>query len=95
MIIELGHYALVLALATAIIVSIIPVIGARRGELSMMDIAPVGAIVTFALVAFSFGVLTYAYVTSDFSVLNVWENSHSLMPMIFKISGVWGNHEDR
>ncbi|NTI73902.1 heme lyase CcmF/NrfE family subunit [Rhizobium rhizogenes] len=93
MIIELGHYALVLALATAIIVSIIPVIGARRGELSMMDIAPVGAIVTFALVAFSFGVLTYAYVTSDFSVLNVWENSHSLMPMIFKISGVWGNHE--
>ncbi|MDL2404396.1 heme lyase CcmF/NrfE family subunit [Rhizobium calliandrae] len=93
MIIELGHYALVLALATAIIVSIIPVIGARRGELSMMDIAPVGAVVMFALVAFSFGVLTYAYVASDFSVLNVWENSHSLMPLIFKISGVWGNHE--
>ncbi|WFU13395.1 heme lyase CcmF/NrfE family subunit (plasmid) [Rhizobium sp. CB3090] len=93
MIIELGHYALVLALATAIIVSIIPVIGARRGELSMMDIAPVGAVVMFALVAFSFGVLTYAYVVSDFSVLNVWENSHSLMPLIFKISGVWGNHE--
>ncbi|MDL2402351.1 heme lyase CcmF/NrfE family subunit [Rhizobium mayense] len=93
MIIELGHYALVLALATAIIVSIIPVIGARRGDVSMMDIAPVGAVVMFALVAFSFGVLTYAYVASDFSVLNVWENSHSLMPLIFKISGVWGNHE--
>ncbi|MBB3454004.1 cytochrome c-type biogenesis protein CcmF [Rhizobium sp. BK313] len=93
MIIELGHYALVLALATAIVVSIIPVIGARRGELSMMDIAPIGAVVMFALVAFSFGVLTYAYVASDFSVLNVWENSHSLMPLIFKISGVWGNHE--
>ncbi|HEX8048637.1 heme lyase CcmF/NrfE family subunit, partial [Rhizobium sp.] len=93
MIIELGHYALVLALATAIIVSIIPVIGARRGELSMMDIAPIGAVLMFALVAFSFGVLTYAYVVSDFSVLNVWENSHSLMPLIFKISGVWGNHE--
>ncbi|MBB5576561.1 heme lyase CcmF/NrfE family subunit [Rhizobium paranaense] len=93
MIIELGHYALVLALATAIIVSILPVIGARRGEVSMMDIAPVGAIVLFALVAFSFGVLTYAYVVSDFSVLNVWENSHSLMPLIFKLSGVWGNHE--
>ncbi|WFU02865.1 heme lyase CcmF/NrfE family subunit [Rhizobium sp. CB3171] len=93
MIIELGHYALVLALATAIILSIIPVIGARRGDLSMMDIAPVGAVVLFALVAFSFGVLTYAYVASDFSVLNVWENSHSLMPLIFKISGVWGNHE--
>lgn len=93
MIIELGHYALVLALATALIVSILPVIGARRGDVSMMDIAPVGAIVMFLLVAFSFGVLTYAYVASDFSVLNVWANSHSLMPLVFKISGVWGNHE--
>ncbi len=93
MIIELGHYALVLALATALIVSILPVVGARRGDVSMMDIAPVGSIVMFLLVAFSFGVLTYAYVASDFSVLNVWANSHSLMPLIFKISGVWGNHE--
>ncbi|NKJ37320.1 heme lyase CcmF/NrfE family subunit [Rhizobium sp. SG570] len=93
MIIELGHYALVLALATALIVSILPVIGARRGDVSMMDISPVGSVVTFVLVTFSFGVLTYAYVTSDFSVLNVWANSHSLMPLIFKISGVWGNHE--
>jgi len=59
----------------------------------MMDIAPAGAIVMFLLVAFSFGVLTYAYVASDFSVFNVWANSHSLMPLIFKISGVWGNHE--
>jgi cytochrome c-type biogenesis protein CcmF len=93
MIIELGHYALVLALATALIVSILPVVGARRGDVSMMNIAPVGSIVMFLLVAFSFGVLTYAYVASDFSVLNVWANSHSLMPLIFKISGVWGNHE--
>ncbi|PST20940.1 heme lyase NrfEFG subunit NrfE [Rhizobium sp. JAB6] len=93
MIIELGHYALVLALATALIVSVLPAIGARRGDVSMMDIAPVGAIVMFLLVAFSFGVLTYAYVASDFSVFNVWANSHSLMPLIFKISGVWGNHE--
>ncbi|WP_168880154.1 heme lyase CcmF/NrfE family subunit [Rhizobium sp. P28RR-XV] len=93
MIIELGHYALVLALATALIVSILPVVGARRGDVSMMDIAPIGSIVVFLLVAFSFSVLTYAYVASDFSVLNVWANSHSLMPLIFKISGVWGNHE--
>ena len=93
MIIELGHYALVLALATALVVSILPVIGAKRGDVSMMHIAPVGAIVMFLLVAFSFGVLTHAYVASDFSVLNVWANSHSLMPLIFKISGVWGNHE--
>jgi cytochrome c-type biogenesis protein CcmF len=93
MIIELGHYALVLALATAIIVSIIPALGARRLDQSMMDLAQPGSLVMFALVAFSFAVLTYAHVVSDFTVANVWENSHSLVPLVFKISGVWGNHE--
>lgn len=93
MIIEIGHYALVLALATALIVSVLPVIGARRGDIAMMTLAPTGSLVLFALVAFSFGVLTWAYVVSDFSVSNVWENSHSLMPLIYKFSGVWGNHE--
>ncbi|MBP2560557.1 cytochrome c-type biogenesis protein CcmF [Neorhizobium galegae] len=93
MIIEIGHYALVLALATALILSVLPVIGARRGDAAMMALAPTGSLVLFALVAFSFGVLTWAYVVSDFSVANVWENSHSLMPLIYKYSGVWGNHE--
>jgi cytochrome c-type biogenesis protein CcmF len=93
MIIELGHYALVLALATAIVVSIIPALGARRLDQSMMDVAQPGSIAMFGLVAFSFAVLTYAHVVSDFSVANVWENSHSLVPLVFKVSGVWGNHE--
>lgn len=93
MIIEIGHYALVLALATALIVSIVPVIGARRHDPAMMDVASVGSLVMFALVAFAFAVLTYAHVVSDFSVENVWENSHSLVPLIYKYSGVWGNHE--
>ncbi|UIK06612.1 heme lyase CcmF/NrfE family subunit [Neorhizobium galegae] len=93
MIIEIGHYALVLALATALIVSVLPVVGARRGDVAMMALAPTGSLVLFALVAFSFGVLTWAYMVSDFSVANVWENSHSLMPLIYKFSGVWGNHE--
>ncbi|TCR93149.1 heme lyase CcmF/NrfE family subunit [Rhizobium sp. BK376] len=93
MIIELGHYALVLALATAIIVSIVPALGARRLDQSMMDVAIPGSFAMFGLVVFSFGVLTYAYLVSDFSVANVWENSHSLVPVIFKVSGVWSNHE--
>ena len=93
MIIEIGHYALVLALATALITSIVPVIGARRGDAAMMALASTGALTMFVLVAFSFGVLTWAYVVSDFSVENVWENSHSLMPLLYKYSGVWGNHE--
>src|SRR5262245_14484187 len=93
MIIELGHYALVLALAAAIIVSVVPVMGARRGDAAMMALAPTGTLAIFGLVVFAVGVLTYAHVVSDFSVENVWENSHSLVPLIFKISGVWGNHE--
>ena len=93
MIIELGHYALVLALATAIIQGVLPVLGVRRGDPSLMGLAANAALVCFLLVAFSFAVLTFAYVTSDFSVKNVWENSHSLKPLIYKITGVWGNHE--
>lgn len=93
MIIEIGHYALVLALAAGIIVSIVPLVGVRRLDEAMMELAPTGSFVLFGLVAFSFGVLTYAHVVSDFSVANVWENSHSLVPLIYKYSGVWGNHE--
>ncbi|MDQ0423137.1 cytochrome c-type biogenesis protein CcmF [Peteryoungia aggregata LMG 23059] len=93
MIIELGHYALVLALATCLVVSILPVIGARRGDAAMMAVGTTGTYALFLLVAFSFAVLTYGYVVSDFSVQNVYQNSHSLKPMIYKVSGVWGNHE--
>ena len=93
MIIEVGHYALVLALATALIVSILPLIGARRNDAAMMGLAPVGSILMFLLVLFAFAALTWAYVVSDFSVKNVFENSHSMKPMIYKFSGVWGNHE--
>lgn len=93
MIIELGHYALVLALATSLVVSILPVVGVRRGDAAMMGVATTGTYAMFLLIAFSFGVLTWGYVVSDFSVKNVFENSHSLKPMIYKISGVWGNHE--
>ena len=93
MIVELGHYALIVALATALLSSVLPIIGARRLDEGLMAFAPVAAVTCFALVLFSFAALTVSYVTSDFSVANVWENSHSLKPMIYKISGVWGNHE--
>ncbi|HVK92137.1 MAG TPA: heme lyase CcmF/NrfE family subunit [Mycoplana sp.] len=93
MIIELGHYALVLVLATSIIQALLPLAGTLRNDSSLMAVAPSSAVASFLLTVFSFGVLTFAYVTSDFSVLNVWENSHSMKPLIYKISGVWGNHE--
>ncbi len=93
MIIELGHYALVLALATSLLQGVLPIIGALRNDHALMEIGTVAAKATFLLMALSFGVLTYAHVTSDFSVQNVWENSHSQIPLIYKFSGVWGNHE--
>ena len=93
MIIEIGHYALVLALATALVLSVVPVVGARLHDCRMMEVATLGSVVFFLLVAFSFGVLVYAHVVSDFSVENVWEHSHSLVPLLYKYSGLWGNHE--
>ena len=93
MITELGHFALILALAASLIQSTVPLIGARRKDPAMMAVGPVAAVTSFALVMISFVALMHAYVVSDFSVVNVVENSHSLKPMIYKITGVWGNHE--
>ncbi|WP_395666427.1 heme lyase CcmF/NrfE family subunit [Methylocella sp.] len=93
MIVESGHYALVLALALALVNSVLPVWGAARGDRRLMAVAPPVAIVGFLFVAYAYFALTAAYVGSDFSLLNVVENSHSAKPLIYKISGVWGNHE--
>jgi cytochrome c-type biogenesis protein CcmF len=93
MIVEIGHYALVLALATAIVQSILPVVGSRIGDARLMETGRSTAIAGFALLSLAFACLTAAYVTSDFSVLNVFANSHSAKPMLYKITGVWGNHE--
>lgn len=93
MIVEFGHFALVLALAIAIAQSILPVAGFLRRDPALMAVAPRASIMLLLLVAIAFASLTYAYLVSDFSLLNVVENSHSEKPLIFKISGVWGNHE--
>jgi cytochrome c-type biogenesis protein CcmF len=90
---EIGHYALVLALVLALVQSVAPIVGAARRDAALMGMAPATALAICALVALSFAALTWAYVVSDFSVLNVVENSHSQKPMIYKITGVWGNHE--
>lgn len=93
MIAELGHFALVLALMVALVQSIVPMVGAARGDARLMAVAGPAASAQLALILVAFGALTYAYVVSDFSVYNVVANSHSLKPMLYKISGVWGNHE--
>jgi len=93
MIPELGHYALVLALALGVIQSVAPVIGARSHDAALMRLADSTALMQFVFVALSFGALAVCYVNSDFSVQTVFENSHSQMPVIYKFSSVWGNHE--
>ncbi|WP_432448003.1 heme lyase CcmF/NrfE family subunit [Aliiroseovarius marinus] len=93
MITELGHFALILAFGVAIVQTIVPLIGAHKGWTSWMEMAVPAATAQFLLVFASFLALTYAFVTSDFSVKLVTLNSHSAKPMLYKISGVWGNHE--
>lgn len=93
MITELGHFALILALAVAVVNTVVPLFGAAKGWHRWMAIAEPAATAQLILVAFSFLTLTIAFVTSDFSLKLVVLNSHTLKPMLYKISGVWGNHE--
>jgi len=93
MTIELGHFALVLALVVALVQSIAPLAGARLGHARLMAVGEPAALAGLALVSIAFAALVAAYVGSDFSVANVWENSHSAKPMLYKITGAWGNHE--
>lgn len=93
MIVEFGHYALVLAFALTLVVSVVPLWGALIKDDRLMAVAAPVSVAVFVLVLLSFIVLTIAYLSSDFSVLNVWQNSHSAKPLLFKFAGVWGNHE--
>jgi cytochrome c-type biogenesis protein CcmF len=90
---EFGHYALVLALGLALVQAIVPLWGARRNDATLMAVAGSTALAQFVFVAGSFAALTACYVGSDFSVVNVFQNSHSAMPLVYKFTSVWGNHE--
>ncbi len=93
MIAELGHFALILAFALAIAQSVLPLWGAQKGDAAAMAAAGPLAVSGFLLTLLSFGALTWAFLTSDFSVALVTANSHSAKPLLYKWSGVWGNHE--
>ncbi|MFM7336612.1 MAG: heme lyase CcmF/NrfE family subunit [Tabrizicola sp.] len=93
MIVELGHFALILALMVALVQSTLPLWGAQKGDARLMALAGPAAGLQLVLVAASFAALTWAFVMSDFSLAVVVSNSHTLKPMLYKVSGVWGNHE--
>ncbi len=93
MIPEIGHFALVLALVVMIVQAVIPQIGAATGRQGWMKVADMAAMTQVLLVGIAFAALMTAYIQSDFSVLNVAENSHTAKPLLYKITGVWANHE--
>ncbi len=93
MIPELGHYALILALGLAVIQATMPIVGTRTNDVVLMNMAPSLAVAQFIFVAIAFCALGECYVASDFSVLNVYENSNSAMPLIYRLTSIWGNHE--
>ena len=93
MIVELGHFTLVLAFMVALVQMSFPLWGAYRRDARLMAVADPAAVIQFLLIAVSFAALTYAFVTSDFSVKLVVDNSHTAKPMLYKVAGVWGNHE--
>ena len=93
MLVEIAHFALAMALGLSLVQMIIPVWGVRRNDIALARVGEPAAISVFVLLLFAFGVLMYAYAVSDFSVQNVAENSHSAKPMIYKLTGTWGNHE--
>ncbi len=93
MIVEVGHYALVLAFALALVQASLPLWGVWRNDSALMSVGSYAAVAQFIFITLSYCALTWAYVVSDFSLSNVFENSHSDKPLIYKFSGVWGNHE--
>jgi cytochrome c-type biogenesis protein CcmF len=90
---EIGQLALCLALALSLVLAASGMAGARAGASGAQAIATSTAGGLLVFIALAFGSLTYGAIVSDFSILNVAENSHTLKPLLYKISGVWGNHE--
>lgn len=93
MIPELAHYSLVLAFVLAALQATLPIWGARKNDATLMGTAEPLAIAGFGFIAFSFAGLVACFVQSDFSVFAVYSNSHSAQPLLYKVTGVWGNHE--
>jgi cytochrome c-type biogenesis protein CcmF len=93
MIVEFGHFTLVLAFMVALVQTVLPLWGAYRRDTRLMAVADPAAVIQLLLIATSFAALTYAFVSNDFSVKLVVENSHTTKPMLYQFAGVWGNHE--
>ncbi|MDC6452967.1 heme lyase CcmF/NrfE family subunit [Alphaproteobacteria bacterium] len=93
MIPEIGHIFLILAFVSSIMQITYWAYNTKNLNLLALDILKNGVLINCLFILISFSILTYSFVVSDFSLLIVSNNSHSLKPMLYKISGTWGNHE--
>ena len=93
MIPELGHFALILALALALCQGILPLVGAQKNNATLMSVARSTAQGQFFFIAVSFACLTWSFLQSDFSVAYVASHSQLALPTVYKISAVWAAHE--
>ena len=93
MIAEIGQFVLLLALIIAVVQVVVPMVGAARVDTTLMAFGSRMAVAQAVLLALAFAALTHGFVVSDFSLAVVFQNSHSLKPLLYKVSGVWGNHE--
>jgi cytochrome c-type biogenesis protein CcmF len=90
---ELGQIALILALLLAVLLSVVPLVGSLTGREQLQAFARPLASGMFVFIAMAFGLLVHAFLTDDFSVAYVANNSNSLLPWFYKFSAVWGGHE--
>ncbi|OYY66316.1 MAG: c-type cytochrome biogenesis protein CcmF [Burkholderiales bacterium 28-67-8] len=93
MIPEIGHVALILALTMALAQSVLPLIGAQTGNAAWMSLARPSARGQFVFMVIAYGCLTYAFVNNDFSVALAAMHSNSTLPLAYRYTAVWGNHE--
>ena len=93
MIAEIGHFALILALVMAVIQGVMPLVGAARGIPNWMAVGRMCAAANAVFMTIAFASLAYCFYVSDFTLLNVANNSNSLLPWYYKIAATWGSHE--
>lgn len=93
MIPEIGHFALILCLAISLIQGVLPMVGAATGNKALMAVARPAAAANALFGTIAIGALAYSFYVSDFTVLNVANNSNSLLPWYYKVAATWGSHE--
>ena len=93
MIAKIGQLSIFLAFISTILTIVLAILYFKKRDFITDNSVKLASVMQFIFILFSYFVLTYSYVISDFSIINVWQNSHTAKPLIYKITGVWGNHE--